>query len=408
MDLYSSIKAYVPLMPDFRPQKTIKMFKDEKQDNWSKIAHELESLHYNADHVKLLNAINSGEENRIYPFYTDEEREIVSDFIFSYPALVWFMIHISPKKTIMPLLVSSGESLFPHLSFYLEEISVTERAIFYLRDEKTARIFYGKEPEIFPLNKEDYILWVRNGITGKILWALQSPEMDTIKINTFTLRRAIENGYECLASIILSRGKAKITEISFYNAVFSNCIRIVKLLLENGIVNIDRVSPRALDIAVLADYTNMVSFLLESSPLGFHHEILSHAIRNGNVEILQLLLKDRRMVPDSKDISSVVLLGKKESLQILLDHYNGSPVDNDLLQATLLNKPEIVRIILSYSSINPNCSNNRPIIYSMRNKQIECVSLLLNSDGFIMNENIRKTAQKTKDSRIIGLVNKKL
>lgn len=49
-EFYQQIVPYIKMMPDFRPQETIKKFKVEPQNNWDVLLHELESIGLNEDY----------------------------------------------------------------------------------------------------------------------------------------------------------------------------------------------------------------------------------------------------------------------------------------------------------------------------------------------------------------------
>lgn len=127
--LYGAILPHVDLMPDFRPQETVKRMQDEPQRNWSLLLHELESINSNEDHKRLLNAING--EDDIERFIGSK---VAEEFVFSYPGLSWIMLRISSEENIVPLLISEGR--------YLEEIEMKPSYIQYIRDLATGLFFH--------------------------------------------------------------------------------------------------------------------------------------------------------------------------------------------------------------------------------------------------------------------------
>lgn len=150
---YQSIKEYVPLMPDFRPQETIRMmrgtyvdkeFIPEPQDHWRLLYNELLALNEEEPYQILVDAINSGEELQIQPFIDREN--FLSDFVFSYPAvtlkgdnalrLTWLMLKVSPENTIIPILILAEK--------YLDEISMKREYIKYIRSDEVTKYLVKK------------------------------------------------------------------------------------------------------------------------------------------------------------------------------------------------------------------------------------------------------------------------
>lgn len=156
-NLYEAIKEYMP-MPDFRPQETVKQMRFEHQNDWRLLYHELASLQFDDIYQALVEAINSGDVNEILPFLFIDDTSLVSDFIFSYPALTWAMMKTSPEDTIIPLLINQG--------VYLEKIPMKRKFIPFIRDKKAAKYLAKKYPllmkndphEIFSIGE---IYWYR-------------------------------------------------------------------------------------------------------------------------------------------------------------------------------------------------------------------------------------------------------
>lgn len=128
-ELYEAVIPYIDLVPDFRPEETKKRMKEEKQDNWGRLVNELEAIAYNEEHNAILSMINSGEKLQLEKWI--DSKEIISDFLFSYPVLSWLMLQVSPRSTIVPLLISQGK--------YLKHIPLRKDDISYIRDIKTAK-----------------------------------------------------------------------------------------------------------------------------------------------------------------------------------------------------------------------------------------------------------------------------
>lgn len=151
---YESILPWIQNIPDFRPQETLKAmakrnqkgeFIIEPQNNWQTIFHELESIGYNNYHTDILNMINSGDPKELTRYI--EDREGMTEFIFSYPVLVWLMLKISPRDTIVPIIISQGE-YFNQVPLsqgkFLDEIKLTRKDIGFIRDIETGKYLRTK------------------------------------------------------------------------------------------------------------------------------------------------------------------------------------------------------------------------------------------------------------------------
>lgn len=72
-DLYAAIAPWIPLLPDFRPQETLRRMRSEPQTiemNWRLIEMELEALNIKSrkNDAKLMTAIFSGDRSIVLDF----------------------------------------------------------------------------------------------------------------------------------------------------------------------------------------------------------------------------------------------------------------------------------------------------------------------------------------------------
>lgn len=143
-NFYEAILPYVDQMPDFRPKETLeKMAKRdgegnliiEPQRNWSLILHEIEAISYDKKGEAMIKAINEEDVDRIKrldKLYSG----LIGDFIFSYPALTWLMMKISPKKGIYYMALLGD--------FYTHELDLEEEDMYMIKNVEIARLFIQK------------------------------------------------------------------------------------------------------------------------------------------------------------------------------------------------------------------------------------------------------------------------
>ena len=387
-DLYSIIRPYVPLLPDIRPSETMKKMKKEEQNNWRIIYEELSALGNYPEHVEVIDAINSGDTKKVDPLYTDERRELIEEVIFSYPGLIWLMLHVSPEKTILPIIVSQGRDLPDYFFFYLEKIPVNSFSVNYLRDKETASIFYSRNPTHFTY--ETLIKGIQNDSMGFVYFVLQDPNLD---IN--------DNGMKALKEATWSDKNAPILEILlkdprfipyddlFVDANMRGKNNIVKVLLKDGRIDpghIDSFEPGWGFNPVLRDNNiELFRILMEDGridPTPNGYQILNDAIYENNIEVVRIIIEDGRINVDK-------------------------PSRNDyIIHSIMWGKPEILELLLSDSRAQPSKNENEAIIEAIRREDIESLSILLNDPRIIIDENVLKEARETGDKEIIDIVNK--
>ena len=140
-DFYESIKPFVSSMPDFRPSKTMAQMIQEPQNNWRLILHELEALGYDEEAGKLLDIINRGDRKTVEE-YIRFRKDLIEDFVFSFPAITWLLMKTGDEDVIYPLLISVG--------MYLEEIPMKREYISFIKDEEIARIIFSSYSSLLP------------------------------------------------------------------------------------------------------------------------------------------------------------------------------------------------------------------------------------------------------------------
>lgn len=80
-------------MPDFGPEETKKRMKEEPQNNWETVRHELYALGFHPSHEIIMDYINQGSPESIL-----DDIEDVRKFLMSYPALIWLLFKIDVKN----------------------------------------------------------------------------------------------------------------------------------------------------------------------------------------------------------------------------------------------------------------------------------------------------------------------
>lgn len=313
--IYKAVLPYIPDVPDFRPQETIRRmrgtylneeFIPEPQNNWRALVEELDALDYNEHHLTLLNAINSGDEKQIEP-YIEEKRNIVSDFFFSYPVLTWLMSKVSSKETIIPLFVSQGEELEePFKSYLYQEIPLEPKDLLYIRDKTTAENLYKRDPYLVPHTRDIFFHWIREGEIGPILWLLQDKQFYPEK---GVIEAAKYNRVEILQLLLDNHRVNDITNgNALLEAVYRGNIRIVEMLLKDGRVDVSIYNNLPLREAMRRRYYDIAYLLLQNpnvDPSAKDNEALLLAIKRIEGGLLESLLNDERININQTDIENI-------------------------------------------------------------------------------------------------------
>ena len=335
------------------------MRKDE-QNNWRIIYEELSALGHYPEHVDLIDAINSGDTKRADPLYTDERREIVEEVIFSYPGLIWLMLHVSPEETIIPIIVSQGKNLPKYFLFYLEKIPVNSFSVKYLRDEETGSIFYNRNSMHFTY--KELIKRIEENLIGFVYFVLQDPNLDINDKGKEALEHAVwsdKNTY--ILEILLKDSRFIPFNDLFQYAAYDKRTDIVKVLLEDG-----RIDPNSYKYIITATWSiddiELFRMLMEDvriDPTPNGNDILQYFIERNNIEAVRIIVEDGRISVDTPD-------------------------NNHIILAAYYNRWEILKLLLSDPRAQPSKNDNRAIVEAIKRKNIESLSILLNDPRTII------------------------
>lgn len=191
-EFYMAIRKWVKIMPDFRPQEALKRFKDEPQNNWQLIADELDALGVDEESQELMDAINSGEIERVRPFFPQKEK--MERILLTYPGLMWLMTKISPEDTVFPLYITHG--------IYLEEIELKYSHITYIPNKEIATFFRGKDMKRVPYISMDAAILEEN--IGAIYWSLSAGDHFSYSYN-YLYKAIEENKLKALTVLLEER-----------------------------------------------------------------------------------------------------------------------------------------------------------------------------------------------------------
>ena len=428
-DLYYAIKPFVSSIPDFRPQETIRMmrgtyvdeeFIPEPQRNWRLVRDELVAIGYNADHMDILEGINQDE-------IIVKNKEILSDFLLSYPALVWLLFHTGHEYTILALLILHGVKGLP--SYYLDLLRTIETLdlVKYIEDKDTAKFIYDILP--MSISPTSFNFWFKRGMLPYILFAIQDP---SLHLFPKYLDVAVKNNYYDITKALLEDGRinpknsdALVIAVSLglpeilsslledkrvdprdYNgklleyAILSGRVNIVRILLEDG-----RINPKdsnALAIAVDRDLPHILSFLLEDKRIDPRDDLLESAVMDRSANIVRVLLEDGRIDPTARNnhiLHVAFRKGYSFTIKILLsDERVKRTVDHDIFMAAIAyGDSEIVRMLLDNPRIDPGENDNDALGAAIYYYDRIIVEDLLNDPRIIVTEGDISHAQDMKD-----------
>lgn len=180
---YEAILSYVDLMPDFRPQETLRRMKSEPPNNWRRISDELTAISFHPSDEMVLSVINSEEEKELVRIIDDHE--LISTFIFSYPALTWLLMKIGKQRMVVPLIISQRETIFD-----LHEIPMKRSYIRFINDMETAiklrNIYYRIAKDDWVFSRIDSpVLNLNSGLyeKGYFYWLLAGNSLDPLNLN---------------------------------------------------------------------------------------------------------------------------------------------------------------------------------------------------------------------------------
>lgn len=287
-EFYLTIRKLVKLIPDMRPQETLKHMKQitnekgelvpESQNNWQMIADELDALGFDEESQSLFDAINDGEIESIKPYFSKKDE--VKRALLTYPGLMWLMTKISPEETVYPLYIAH--------EIYLKEIELKYNYIRYISNKETAEYFFYCRPFSY-IHLLYYNMWsieeiIEKNDIGKLYWVL-----------------SCNKGNSCIHYL--------------YEAVKNNNLKAIKIILTE--YNVDPNNNKGI--------------------------VLWVAVFNGFVEAFNMLLSHPCIIPRSDDIINAIERKNIYFIQRLMNHANLKLNEEE---------KEKIREMMRYSSSN--------------------------------------------------------
>ena len=372
---YEAILPFMNKMPDMRPQETIQKMRQvivggrmvpECQDSWKLVETEISALSLNEEHKRIIDIINEGDLSRLRPYL---KRKTTEDMVFTYPALLWLLLHISPKETIIPFLILHG--------LYLGNLNITKADIEFIRSEETAKILYREHPDVLRNDERFLIAAIQENRIGYFYWAFVSGK----RISTGTFFIAIHYN------------RIKMAKLMLKNKVFQNkgddkwhtalCIasqghvEILQILL--GLVSIDETYQKPLFLAIKGEHIDVVSLLLPFYTT-LRPNILDTALTVNNERILELIFNHQGCPSTQNNLYFAICKGYKKCVEILLKKPTIDPsLQNNLalMKAISHNHLDIVEILLKDDRVDSSDRQNTFLEIAIKNKNRQILELLL-------------------------------
>ena len=178
-------------------------------------------------------------------------------------------------------------------------------------------------------------------------------------------------------------------------SVVLQCVNVVELILKDKEIydlNSD---------FVYCTLPEIVKIFLADSRYNPCNNDLKMAIKNGNLQALELLLRDGRVDPSDQDNQAVILAsetGNLQALQLLLKDDRVDPSDQSneaIIQACTKGHLQVVELLLRDKRVNPASRRNRAINRASDAGHGEIVQLLLSDSRVLKKGNkSRLTAKK--------------
>ena len=200
--------------------------------------------------------------------------------------------------------------------------------------------------------------------------------------------------------------------ILFLYAVKTNNISAIKDLLQQGVdpsIN----NNTAIQIAAEKGYIEIIKLLLKDkriNPSDQRNDILQTIVKYGYTEIVKLLLKDPRVDPsDQKNraIQTAAEKGYVEIVKLLLKDPRVDPSDfgNFAIRKAAKNGHiEVVKLLLQDSRVNPKDFNNYAIKAAAEKGHIEMVKLLLQDERVDPSDNNNRAIRYAAENGHIEVV----
>ncbi|KAJ3317384.1 hypothetical protein HDV06_001674 [Boothiomyces sp. JEL0866] len=131
----------------------------------------------------------------------------------------------------------------------------------------------------------------------------------------------------------------------------------------------------ALPVAVEYNQLGIMKKFMQDKQCSLSSEALHEAAKRGNVEAMETLLQDERLRSELV-IQTACRYGQIEILQLLLKDPHIKVQDGALTESCTMGHLETTKLLLQY--LDPSCQNNFAIIRASQNGHFKIVELLLN------------------------------
>ncbi|CAH6421296.1 Hypothetical protein POVR2_LOCUS337, partial [uncultured virus] len=179
-------------------------------------------------------------------------------------------------------------------------------------------------------------------------------------------RAAMAHATECI-QVFLQDPRVVVSHSDLFEiACAANNLPLVKRLIQDGFISMDRVKQDGLINAVVSGRVEVVEYLLsypEISPAG----LLKYTVQHGNVEAIRLFLADSRIEPrgaDSNSLVEAVTRQQHDILRLLLRDGRFDPnadQGHSLEVAIEMDDLTSVQILLADKRVKANAHNNKAI-----------------------------------------------
>lgn len=352
-EFYAAIKPYVNLMPDFRPARTMKYMKEEPQNNWHLIYDELNALSYQADHIDVMEDINSDIRKRITPYV--EKRELLKEFFFTYPALTWLMTKIFSSRIIFPLLIASGMYLD-----YIPNEKINDDITSFIRDKETAEKLYNRVPYTIDINILSFLHAISEGNIGHVYWFLVSRKINMEKYRFDILTYGIRSDNHFILSLLLDHIQSTKLNSNLITIAVSYSPETMHVLLKDRRMDpmVNKNAP--LLKAIREKREDIVKILLSNDRVdpSIPNNLVIQKAATSSPKIIELLLEDKRVDPTVNDYQ-LLYYGTAylplTTTKMIIDHPQIDPqiALNIIFESAVIHdRIDIVDDILSNPNIN--------------------------------------------------------
>jgi len=239
------------------------------------------------------------------------------------------------------------------------------------------------------------------------------------------MAEACNRGHTEIVRILLDDGRVNLqwmNHLAIRNACRAGHVDIVRMLLADSRVYPCAANTESIRVASANGHTSIVRMLLQdtrtredgrSDPGADNNEAIRSASENNRIEIVRLLLDDERVDPralDSHALNHAAQHGRIEIVRILLEDGRSDPCvrGSEMISiACAYGHVEIVRLLLEDSRVDPSVNHNIAIRAAVRNICvrnicIEIVRILL-KDERVVKAGLAEALQDAKDISTISV-----